>query len=438
MDAVIHFFFRGPLCGRFLSLPSMSLHRIMIDVWNRVVCFSVVLFGIILVILLVRLVSGGPYKPFNNDAAAYSAGAKNISEQGLYSFDGVHPTDDREPGYSFFLAPIYLLFGQENLPVIAVIQAGLYLLVVLFFLRELRLRLSPSVAGVTSVFLLLSPSIFNIVMTPYRESLSLSLLLCTVALYLSFARKPSWPKAWGMGLLSAALLLTNAPFLLFPLCLTAVFFIERLPKRFLVPILLIPLIATALWMGRNKIELGRFEFVGPFHTASFLNTRALQVQTFSYADPARCLWREYITRNLSIQNPYCYVQFVKGGDDVYRQTMQKSEGILFHSLPMFAWVALFGAIEFHFPYVTGWGHFYNIAEACATFILSLGVLLSIPFIWKRRLMIFIVPLLYNAALFALLTGLPRFRMVTFFAYAVLASVGYVHLFRLWRGRRIPA
>lgn len=393
--------------------------------WILLLC--AVLYGIVVLFLLVRTATGKPVKPFDNDAAAYSAGAKNISERGIFSFDGIHPTAEREPGYSFFLAPIYLLFGQENLPAIGLIQAGLHLLAVLLFVRALRPILPPLAPAIACAFLLLSPAIFKIVMTPYRESIALSLFLIFTTLFLSFSQRQTWMKTVGMGCMLACLLLTYAPLMLFTILLVPLFFIQRLPKRFLLPILLIPLTAVSLWMGRNLSTQGRFEFIGPYHTASLLHTRALQVRTFTLSDPLRCLWNEYITRNLKNQNPYCYVQFVTGGEDAMRSTMRDSEGILLRALPMAAWVTLFGVLEFHLPYVGGWGHFYNIAEACVTLLLSIGVLLSLRHIWKPHFAIFLLAMLYNIAISATLLGLPRFRMVTFFTYAVLAAVGYAQM-----------
>jgi hypothetical protein len=406
-----------------------------IDLRKRIPLLCAVLFGIIFCILLVRMMTGKPYKPFDNDAAAYSAGAKNISELGLYSFDGISPTDEREPGYSFFLAPIYLLFGQENLPAISIIQAGIYLLIVLLFIRELRKTQHSSVSDVTCVFLLLSPAIFRIVMTPFRESITLSLFLLFAAFFLSFVQRPSWTRSLGMGAAMACLILTFAPLLLFPICLIPVFIIQRLPKRFLLPVLFIPLLAASFWTIRNHSALGRYEFIDPFHSASLLNTRALQVQTFKPGDSLQCLWNEYITRNMKAQKPYCYVQFVKKNDDTTRQTRRENEGILLHALPKFAWVALFGVIEYHLPYVGGWGHFYNIAEALVTLLLSIGVLLSLRHIWKPFFAIFLLAMIYNIAISAVLIGLPRFRMVTFFTYAVLAGVGYGRYIAQWRRKR---
>lgn len=393
--------------------------------WILLLC--AVLYGLIVLVLLVRMTAGKPVKPFDNDAAAYSAGAKNVSERGMFSFDGIRPTDEREPGYSFFLAPIYLLFGPENLPAIGLIQAGLHLLAVLLFARALRTILPPPAPAIAGAFLLLSPSIMRIVLTPYRESLALTLFLLCASLFLSFADRPTWPKAAGMGLALACLLMTEAPLLLFPILLAVLFFIQRLPKRFLAPILLIPLTAAALWAGRNLATQGRFEFIGPYHTASLLMTRAEQARTFALADPPRCLWNEYITRDLKNQNPDCYIRFAAGGADAMRKTISESKSVLLRALPMTAWLTLFGAVEFHLPYV-GWGRLYNIAETLATLALYGGILLSIRRIWRRDLAFFLAALLFNAAISAALLGLPRFRMVTFFAYAVLAGVGYARVF----------
>ena len=56
------------------------------------------------------------------DASQYSAYASNIL-QGSYSFDGQHFSALREPGYPFFLAFLYKIFGNENLLAVCFVQA---------------------------------------------------------------------------------------------------------------------------------------------------------------------------------------------------------------------------------------------------------------------------------------------------------------------------
>jgi 4-amino-4-deoxy-L-arabinose transferase-like glycosyltransferase len=58
-----------------------------------------------------------------SDAQEYSAYAALLVQSGLYSFDGVHFDIGREPGYPFFLAFVYRMFGVENLLAVGFIQA---------------------------------------------------------------------------------------------------------------------------------------------------------------------------------------------------------------------------------------------------------------------------------------------------------------------------
>lgn len=392
-------------------------------VWQWVLRVCVLLYVVIVAVLVLRIIAGASYKPFTNDAAFYSAGAMSIVTQRVYSVNGVDPTNEREPGYSVFLAPIFLVFGRDALPAVALVQAGLLLAAVHCFVRSARHVLGQPITITTACLLLLSPAVFRIVCTPYREAVTLSLLIFLAALHSLFVRNASWLTAAGMGLLLSVLSLTYSPFLLLPFLFVGIFVYQRLSKRFLLAVLLIPCITVLLWSWRNERMLGRFEFIGAYHTASFLQTRALQVTSFTLADPALCLWREYVSRQLDRQKTGCYIQFADGDEAAYHNTIRESIRAILSSLPMFTWEAAFSALEYHFPYV-GWGRPYNLAEFCVTLIISYGVLLSIRSMWNPQLAFYTAILLYHLSIFMLLPALPRFRMTVYVSYVVLAATGY--------------
>lgn len=395
---------------------------------SRWTFLCIAIFCGVIAVFLVRFALKGP-TAFTNDSIYYSAGAKYIGREFFYSIDGVAPATEREPGYSFFLAPIFRIFGDENMVGVGLVQAVVYLFVVFLFVREMKKHFDSPVPSIALGFLLLSPSAFNIVLTPMRECLALSLFLIIATLFLSFSRLPSWSKAVGLGVFLGLWALTYASYLLFPFCFILLFLLLRLPLRFLAAVLLVPFIMVVTWMGRNAMEAGAFEFTGAFHTASLLHTRALQVQTFSFTDPFRCLWTEYVTRDMVHRSPYCATQYVTGDEAALLTIQHQSESVLLHALPMYLWVALFGAIEFHLPFVGGYGHVFNIIETMAVFFLYLGVILGLRHFRRPALLFFIIAFLYSMAVFPLLVAMPRHRMVTYAVYVMFASVGYAEYFR---------
>ena len=67
---------------------------------------------------------------FQSDAREYSLGAVHLLQDGMYSLDGITSTAEREPGYSFFLASVYGIFGIENRIAVYFMQGLLYLIAI--------------------------------------------------------------------------------------------------------------------------------------------------------------------------------------------------------------------------------------------------------------------------------------------------------------------
>lgn len=394
---------------------------------SRWILCAVCAFVVLFVLLLPGRLAVPLSKTFSNDAAGYDQGAIHLATQNFYSPDGVTPAVQREPGYSFFLSLIYRVFGIENRPAIFVLQGILHLLATLFFVRELRKITAQGAATVTAMFLLLLPSVFHIVLTPYRESFVLSLSLFFAGLFLSMRSHPTWRKAVLMGGLFSWIVLAHIPYLFMPLVILLIgWFLPLFPRRMLLPIIALPVVACLLWGARNEVTGGTFRMIGSYRIAAVLERRAIQASTFRLIDPFLCRWAEYITRDYSKASPYCGMRYgdVAGGEEVEKRIMRESESTMLHHVPSYVWDSLFFALEMHLPYVDGWGRIYNLLEALFTVVLYGGCLLSLRSIWKREYALFIAIILYSTALSALTEAIPRYHMVGLFCYATLAGVGY--------------
>jgi hypothetical protein len=131
---------------------------------------------------------------FDGDAAGYNLGAVHLLQSGFYSMDGVTPFFDREPGMSFFLLPIYTIFGAENGLAIVASQIVVYFLAAWAFCHQLARSHGQRVAGICFLLLLTSGSVFHSIFSAYRECLALVLLLLFSALILANDFKSAWWK----------------------------------------------------------------------------------------------------------------------------------------------------------------------------------------------------------------------------------------------------
>src|SRR3989344_3618735 len=97
-----------------------------------------VLFALLWGVLLSTRLIEPASVTFQSDAREYSLVAVHLLQDGMYSLDGITSTAEREPGYSFFLASVYGIFGIENRIAVYFMQGLLYLIASVFFAREFR------------------------------------------------------------------------------------------------------------------------------------------------------------------------------------------------------------------------------------------------------------------------------------------------------------
>ena len=97
---------------------------------------------------------------------------------------------------------------------------------------------------------------------------------------------------------------------------------------------------------------------------------------------------------------------------------------ILHFFSYYLWFSVFEIIEFHLPYVNGWGFAYNALAALSMVILYVGCLLAIPSLRRREYAIFLVLILYCTVIFSLTDATPRYLLPVIFCYALFAGIGY--------------
>lgn len=384
-------------------------------------------FGITLWLLRIRL--SLPIEILlGDDASYYSAAAVHLVRHGLYSIDGRTLTTYREPGYSFFMASVYFVFGVRNVGAVLLLQSILHAGASLLFFRRIRSAISPFVAYITLAFLLLSPAIYHVVLSPLRESIVLTSFLLLSTYYLRLRQMPSWKNGLVVGICLIPIVLTYFTFIFFPFVLLLVFMIERLPSRYWLPIFLLPLTASLLWATHNYLQGGRFIVTDAHVSSSLLFTKAEKARRFTLIDPFQCLWDEYITHDLDKMSPTCRGKEIPHDPVAEKRILGESLRTLLLS-PMTPVLMLAGAIELHLPYVNGWGRIYNILEAMMTAVLYLGILLGLIRTLRREYVLFWSIIAYATLFFSFILAYPRYHLAIFLAYALLSAVGYEWLYK---------
>ena len=370
---------------------------------------------------------------FSHDPGDYNSAAVHLVTDGMYSTDGTHPFFEREPGYSVFLAAVYRIFGLENRLGIFLIQGILTLLAILLFTSELRRHVvRERIASTVLILFALLPSVYHTVFSAYRENFALILVLFFAASFLRLQRRPSFSAAVLSGVLLGSLLLTYIPFLFFPIFLIPLAWVLPIPKRHLFAVILIPYVFILLWSGRNFLQGGGFRIAAPERTAIMIYVRGEQAEHIRGLEPFRCLWAEYVSRNWEGRSAQCSFNGVMHGlVDSGRLGMEAPETIaaggkakILQFFPYYLWFSVFEVLEFHLPYVNGWGFTYNALAALSMVVLYLGCLFALPAVLKREYVIFFLLIAYSTIIFSLTDATPRYLLPIIFCYAVIAAVGY--------------
>lgn len=402
---------------------------------RRSVIVAITLFVLIWIALFAMTMRQPPELTFSGDAFAYSRGGLLIAEQGFYSQDGVQPILEREPGQSLWLATVYTIARGESRAAAFLAQGLLYLIASLIFTRELRRSFGARVADFTLFFLLLLPPAFHVIFSVIRETLTLSMFMLLTASLLALLRAPRWATAIGGGIAFGFVILGYIPYMLYPIWVIALFWFFPLPKKFLFPVIGIPLLMLSLWGARNAAYTGRPCLTGCYRSAVQWYVRGERAETLRGLEPLKCLWSEYVSRDWTGRSPNCSFVAVqhRGWPEGFTEDERSAQlGIqgrhkILRYFPWYLWDSVFEIIELNLPYVNGWGLPYNAAAALATVILDAGTLLallSFRRIWRRELLPLILPVLYTTGIFILTDATPRYLVPVLFSYCAVAAIGY--------------
>jgi 4-amino-4-deoxy-L-arabinose transferase-like glycosyltransferase len=211
---------------------------------------------------------------FGGDTLVYGDLAHNLRLHHIFGFTddhGIRPTLIRLPGYPFFVAACFALFGEGNYVAILWVQVVLDLLTC-WLLSRLATRLFGPRAGAATLWLAaLCPFTGNYAAVPITECLT---LFCITVAFYSFERwidqrgVKRWPLILGFALAFAVLLRPDRG-LLAAAILPAMLWVatrKAFTARSLLPvatatfILLLPL---ALWGARNYRVFHTFQPLAP-------------------------------------------------------------------------------------------------------------------------------------------------------------------------------
>ncbi len=228
------------------------------------ILLSVVLLALVLRVLYVLVAPQVDpllrQNPLHGDASGYHLLAKHLLSGEGFSWDDGFPTSYRLPGYPFFVAGVYFLFG-ESITAVGLVQAVLGALLCLAIFRFTERLFSVPVALLSAAAVAVNPLLIYI--TPWVYSETLFLLLLWLALWLwtvSLEQPFSALRLAATGILLGLATLVRPEVVIFmPLLLGALLLLRRVEafKRGLV-VLATLLLVLLPWSLRNQAVHGEF------------------------------------------------------------------------------------------------------------------------------------------------------------------------------------
>ncbi|MBU4332464.1 glycosyltransferase family 39 protein [Patescibacteria group bacterium] len=212
-------------------------------------------FLVVLLVVLTSLIWWPIYNGFeiNSDAVGFHRLGINLAEgRGFYLEEDGGATMFRDPGYPFFLAVSYKIFGVHP----NIIRFEQFLL--LFFICFLSYLIAKEVAGkragrISAILLAIFPTLNIFASYLFSEILAAFLLLFSAYVLIVAEKKDKVYMFGWAGLIFGALVLTKSVFLYLSILLVVLFLIKLQEKRFLkimVFVCAFSLIAGS-WIYRN-------------------------------------------------------------------------------------------------------------------------------------------------------------------------------------------
>jgi 4-amino-4-deoxy-L-arabinose transferase-like glycosyltransferase len=343
---------------------------------------------------------------------------------------------DREPGMSFFLVPIYALFGIENPYGLSIVQLSLVFLSAWFFCTQASRHVGERAAGICFLLLLTSGSIFHTIFSAYRECLALSLLMIFSGLFLSSEISRAWRKTLLMGVVFGSIILTYYPFIFFPPALLCVWRMRRMTVRDAAVVILVCYCIVSLWCLRNYLQGSKFRVIDDRRTAVMWYVRGEQAEHIRGIEPFMCLWAEYVSRDWANRAHQCsfnglmherWPDGVDFGAD-YSEVVKESQAKIRANVGSYLWFSVVDTLELHLPFLGGgWSRAYNVYAAISMLILYVGFAFGFMSLLRREYALFAFLIGYNIAIFILTDATPRYLLPVIFCYALIAGIGYDYL-----------
>ena len=380
---------------------------------------------------------------FWGDAAGYSKVAINMIRHGFYTYDGIHPFINREPGQSALLALMYLAFGAENPFGVFAVNAVMLFISSLVFCTVIARRNGQRVAGICFVLLLTSGSIFHAVFSAYREVTALVLLLLFLAAYFSYEERPSVLQCVLMGVSLSGLILTYYTFVFFPIFFLGFWCVRREKISHILVVLVVCFLPLFGWMLRNASYDGRLRIIDNQRSAVMWYVRGEQAEKVHGLEPFRCLWSEYVSRNWTGRSDACsfnglmHTRWPNGFDleADYKGVAREAQAKIAAHFGSYAWFSLFEVLELHIPYVGGgWSHAFNLYAIITAMIMYLGCAFAVRSLWKRDMALVTLIIGYNLAVYVLTDATPRYLVPVLVCYAFFAAIGFDSFFIAIRRR----
>ena len=197
--------------------------------------------------------------------AAYTEKSDDFAR--IFLFDGTfglipgQPSAYTQPLYSFFLIPIYWVFGR-HWEAVGIAQILVALLAALLVVRVGRRWLSPAAGLLAGLVATLHPYLVWHDVHLNREILDTALAAGLVLLALRVAERRTVRGAVGLGALLGLAVLSNTRLILLPVAVGLFLVALRGDRRRAVVLALVTLLGAAAvvvpWVVRNRIEVGCF------------------------------------------------------------------------------------------------------------------------------------------------------------------------------------
>lgn len=198
------------------------------------------------------------YQP-TADALWFMATAKNIFLGNGLSVDGLEPTAVAPPGYPYFLAMVFALFGDRLIP-LQILQSLMDVAAIFFVFLIAERTFGKLVALLTTAYLAFSPHQIFIAPLVVNEHLFMPAVFFALYLLVRDLEKDSWPRLLAAGLLLGLSNLTRGVLMLFPPLLFFLYlFAGQGWKKSILKSGLITLVSAAAilpWAYRNYKAMG--------------------------------------------------------------------------------------------------------------------------------------------------------------------------------------